>query len=363
MTFVLQLIQPLIFPQLCSVSGGGFRNAKYQNRMQYKPYVFLLLHFIVLNTFQWTALSAKFKSLNRSSDTSTKVQRSVADVQPQIQGSVGGNPSSANVLSIDKGQQPLGQSSTAFALATGQATNTVAAQPAVQPATLTVKPPPAGQILTSIPQVIGQSPGLARQSAGVGQAGREDLEEDPEVDHQAVDDERDCEDLDPEYVDACRRHRRRRLLRRLRGRRPYRRQRHRFRGRRPRLRPLNDDFGEYDREDEKLNDWLDFKGDPGYYEDNGQGGNQGGIGGNQGGNGGNQGGIGGNQGGIGGNQGGIGGNNGENGGQGGIGGGTGGIGGGTGGMGGGGMGGGGGGGMGGGGGRAEGTGKKILFLL
>ena len=338
--------------------------------MQYKPYVFLFLQLIVLNNFQWTALSAKFKSLNRSSDTSRKVQRSVTDVQPQIQGSVGGNPSGANVLSTDKGQQPLGQSSTPFALATGQATNTVATQPAVQPATLTVKPPPAGQILNSIPQVMGQAPGLARQSAGVGQPGTEDLEEENEIDQQAVDDEQECEDLDPEYVAACRRRRHRRLLRRLRGRRPYRRQRHRFRGRRPRLRPLNDDFGEYDRGDEKLNDWLDFKGDPGYYEDNGQGGNQGGVGGNQGGIGGNiggtggQGGIGGGTGGIGGGTGGIGGGTGGiGGGTGGIGGGTGGIGGGTGGMGGGGGvgggGGGGGGGMGGGGGRAEGTGRKI----
>ena len=325
--------------------------------MHHKLYVVYLFQFILLSNFHWAVLSANYVKTNRSSDTShySKAKRSVAGAQPQIQGSVAGAPSSLitgqtslnlaqqNVLSTDKGQHPLGLSLTPYALATGQATAAAATQPPVQPSTLTVKPQPAGQIANTITQNPGQASALTRETAGPGVPGTEELEEEPELD-QARDDESECDDVDPEFAAACRRRRRRLRLQRQRHRR-YRRPSHGFRGRRPRMRPLNDDFyGE--RENERVNDWLDFKGDPGYYEDNGQG-NTGGTGG--------QGGIGG----QGGSQGGIGGQGGSQGGIGGTGGGIGGQGGGGMGGGGGGMGGGGGGG----GGRAEGTGKRIYTLI
>ena len=333
-------------------------------------HVFILFQILLISEFQRKALSDDGVIIAKDKQILVlRARRSVSGSQPLIQGSVAGTPSALNIAqqnlisaSSYKGQ-PSGQSLTPFARATGQSITTVSAQPAVQPSSLNVKTQTEGQDTNSIQQTTGQS-------KGTGLPNGEELEEDPDMDQNSNDelDEYDDSETDPEVLTDCCRRRRRRRRRKCRHcfrqhfRYPRRR---RLRGGGSRLRePMDDDYY-VDRDRERVDDWLDFRGSPDYYGDNAEGG----IGGNRGGNEGNEGNNGG-YGGTGGNTGGTGGTTGGYGGTGGTGGTTGGYGGaggtgggygGTGGTGGGygGTGGTGGGGGGGGGGRAEGTGKEL----
>ena len=338
-------------------------------------HVFILFQILLISEFQRKALSDDGVIIAKDKQILVlRARRSVSGSQPLIQGSVAGTPSALNIAqqnlisaSSYKGQSS-GQSLTPFAQATGQSIPAVSAQPAVQPSTLNVKTQTEGQDTNSIQQTTGQS-------KGTGLPNGEELEEDPDMDQNSNDelDEYDDSETDPEVLTDCCRRRPRRRRRKCRHcfrqhfRYPRRR---RLRGGGSRLRePMDDDYY-FDRDRERVDDWLDFKGSPDYYGDNAEGGtdnegNRGGNGdneGNRGGNGDNEGnreGYGGNENnreGYGGNEN----NRGGNRGTGGTGGTTGGYGG-TGGTGGGygGTGGTGGGGGGGGGGRPEGTGKEL----
>ena len=331
-------------------------------------HVFILFQILLTSEFQRKALSDDGVIIAKDKQILVlRARRSVSGSQPLIQGSVAGTPSALNIAqqnlisaSSCKGQ-PSGQSLTPFARATGQSITAASAQPAVQPSTLNVKTQTEGRDTNSIQQTTGQS-------KGTGLPNGEELEEDPDMDQNSNDelDEYDDSETDPEVLtDCCRRRRRRRRRKcphcfRQHFRYPRRR---RLRGGGPRSREQMDDDYYFDRDRERVDDWLDFRGSPDYYGDNaegGIGGNRGGTGG-YGGNEGNEGNTGG-YGGTGGNTGGTGGTTGGYGGTGGTGGTTGGYGG-TGGTGGGygGTGGTGGGGGGGGGGRAEGTGKELTM--
>ena len=317
---------------------------------------------ILFSSLSWTSFSERLQrfetiAINRPS---YRYVYPIAKRSPQIQGVINSGSSNSGLSGLGaQSRLNTGQSIRQTLTPFEQATT------AVQPAGLaaSAQSQPAGQTANIIAQTKGQAstltgqPAVSAPSSAISPQGKpgtsatndieepeDDLEMDDAADGDAYDngeDEMDRDEPDPEPEAPCMPPRRRR---RRRCRHPY-----RFRGRRPRRPgpPMYDDYSERPR---KQDDWVDFRGDPGYYD---QGGNTGGTGGQGGIGGQGQGGIGG-TGGIGGQgQGGIGGQ-----GQGGIGG-TGGIGGqgGTGGIGGTGGTGGMGGGGGGGGGRAEGTGK------
>lgn len=265
-------------------------------------FVFLYSIFIFLSGFQWTALSENSNKLKRTetlkingaSDTN---RHSAAKRSAQIQGAINsgnipsGSPVSGTQAQLNTGQpggqtltpfvqattpvavqpvgqtikaqpigntlaQPLGQSANIVTQATGQRTANTLAQVTGQTTNTLAQTAGQAPVVTGQPPVSAPIPAASSQGKTVARGDSEDFEEDSDIDQAAddsEDDEMDSDDSDPELEAPCIRHRRRRRCRR-----PY-----RFRGRRPRRpRPLDDGY----ERNEKQNDWLDFRGDPGYFD-------------------------------------------------------------------------------------------------